>query len=247
MGDLLFVTVCEPIRLGSLHLSDRSVTIQAAGNLYPSRLAETTMLTTNARNTKAAAVPEPDDNDGLLLSFEQIMQIKVTKATTAKVTAKAPCHLGPVIWAHAVESKAAGMAAPVGLPARYLTKGLSASMPGGPGWAQAPGDLSAIDHPVGSQPKRDPLDKLIAAAIFNSYGGQPFYKGPSAAEGGIMPVNAVLLMLSTEPALQRVRKWSHVLVGPQSILSHVADVAGRYAICRSEGITLVSDFFAPAA
>jgi hypothetical protein len=56
-------------------------------------------------------------------------------------------------------------------------------------------------------------------------------------------------VLQTQPNQQKARKWGQVLTGSgqTNLLAQVANVSGRFAILRPEGITLVQDFYAPPA
>jgi hypothetical protein len=199
-------------------------------------------------NRKAAAAPEPIDpnESGILLSFEQIMalSLKAPKGAEAeKVT------VAPIVWAPQIAEAAAGLPVPVELPTRYLSKGLSKGIPDGDGWVSAPANLETLNKPAGNKPCKFPLDKVLRCAITNDWGGQQLHNGKAATEGGTLPVALVLMLLGTKPELQCRYKWAQTLTGSQSILEHIADISGRYAILRPSGITLVRDFYAapPAA
>jgi hypothetical protein len=197
------------------------------------------------RNRTNAAAPEPTDpnESGILLSFEQIMALSLKtpkEAKAEKVTA------APIVWTPQITEAAAGLPVPIELPTRYLSKGLSKGIPNGEGWVSAPASLEALNKPAGDKPCKFPLDQVLRCAITNDWGGQQLHNGKAATEGGTLPVALVLMLLGTKPELQRRYKWSQVLTGSQSILEHIADISGRYAILRPEGITLVRDFYAAA-
>ena len=199
-------------------------------------------MTTANRNTPA---PEPIDpnESGILLSFEQIMALSLKapkEAKAEKVT------VAPIVWAPQIVEAAAGLPVPIELPTRYLSKGLSKGIPNGDGWASAPASLEALNRPAGSKPCKFPLDRILRCAITNEWGGQQLHNGKAATDGGTLPVALALMLLGTKPELQRRYKWSQVLTGPQSILEHIADISGRYAILRPSGVTLVRDFYAAA-
>ena len=94
-----------------------------------------------------------------------------------------------------------------------------------------------------------PLLAVIRAALLNDWHGQRLHNGPAATEGGCLPLPVLLTVLATQPNQQQARKWSQILTGSgqTNLLAQVANVAGRFAILRPEGITLVRDFYAPAA
>lgn len=207
--------------------------------------------TTNAMNSRkptAAATPAPEPEDGILLSLEQILAIKAKAIKAEKAEKADKKEPAPVLWTPATVAAAAALPVPVQLPSRYPGRGPGATLHGEPGWFAKPKDLTAVNGPVCPQRRNDPLLTVIRCAILNDWGGVPIHKGPSAADGGIMPLPALLTLLQTERQQQQVRKWAHVLVnsGQTNLLAQVANVAARYAILRPDGIRLVQDFYAPA-
>ena len=207
------------------------------------------MTSRNRTNTNAAASPEPiDPNESLLVSLDELIAVAqahkarrqnpITDAQAAK----------PVIWNAATVAAAAALPVPVEMPARYPVKGPGAQITPS-GFVAAPKDLGALDHAPCPERRNDPLLAVIRAALLNDWHGQRLHNGASAAEGGILPLPVLLTVLATQPNQQQARKWSQTLTGSgqTNLLAQVANVAGRFAILRPEGITLVRDFYAPAA
>ena len=200
-------------------------------------------MATNTRNTKPAAAPEPQDpNDTLLIGLDEL--IAVARAQRAKVT---PTHASaqtpkPVIWTPATVAAAAALPIPVELPSRYPAKGPGAQAPNGPVFIGAPKDLSALDHAPCPQRRNDPLLAVLRAALTNDWHGQRIHNGTSAADGGTLPLPVLFTVLATQPEQQKARRWSQILTssGQTCILAQLANVGGRFAICRPEGITLAS-------
>ena len=89
---------------------------------------------------------------------------------------------------------------------------------------------------------------MLRAALLNDWHGQKIHNGPAAAEGGTLPLPVLFTVLATQPEQQKARRWSQTLAssGQTCILAQLANVGGRFAICRPEGITLVRDFYAAA-
>jgi hypothetical protein len=207
-------------------------------------------MTTNNR-TKAAAAGIPDPNDGeLLLDLAEMLSLAMkakaaTKADRRSVT-------GPpmsVAWTAATITAAAALPIPVELPTRYPAKGPGAQMAGSPAFIAAPKDLESLDAPACPERRNDPLLSAIRSALLNDWMGQQLHSGASAVDGGILPLPVLLTVLATQPEQQKARKWSQALTasGQTCIIAQVANVAGRFVVCRPEGITLARDFYAPEA
>lgn len=203
-------------------------------------------MATNTR-TKTAASPEPNDpNDSLLVSLDELVGLaQAHKAQAQTQKAQGPA-AAPIVWGPAVVAAAAALPVPIELPNRYPAKGPGAQLPE-PAWVSGPKCLGALDAPACPERRNDPLLAAIRAAVLNDWHGRKVHSGRSAAEGGRLPVQALLLVLATHPSQQKARKWAQVLVGSgqTNLLAQVANVAGRFAVLRPEGITLVRDFYAP--
>lgn len=200
------------------------------------------------RNVKAAAIPEPSDaNDSLLVSIDELIAIAAVQRTKVAPTSRAKAEPLPVLWTPATVAAATALPVPVELPSRFPVKGPGAQLIP-PGFVAAPKDLTALDHAVCPERRNDPLLAVIRAALLNDWHGQRLHNGESAANGGIMPLPVLLTVLATQPNQQKARKWAQTLTGSgqTNLLAQVANVAGRFAILRPEGITLVRDFYATA-
>jgi len=200
-------------------------------------------MTTNARSNKAAAAPEPDES-GLLFSLSDLIAAAAAAKPTQTASAPKP-QAQPLIWNPATVTAAAALPVPIELPTRYPAKGPGAQM-AQPAFIAAPKDLTALDAPACPERRNDPLLAAIRAALLNDWHGNPLHNGTSAAEGGILPLPVLLTVLATQPNQQKARKWAQILTGSgqTNVLAQVANVAGRFAILRPEGITLIRDFFA---
>ena len=179
-----------------------------------------------------------------LIAVARAQRAKATPAASTKATA------APVIWTPATVQAAAALPVPIELPSRYPAKGPGAQAPNGPVFVGAPKDLSALDHAPCPQRRNDPLLAVLRAALLNDWHGQKIYNGPAAADGGTLPLPVLLTVLATQPEQQKARRWAQTLAssGQTCILAQVANVAGRFALCRPNGITLVRDFYGlPAA
>jgi hypothetical protein len=202
------------------------------------------MTSNNARNNKPAAAPEPDDS-GLLISLDAM--IAALRHAHTETIAKAARVSQPVVWTPATVTAAAALPVPVELPTRYPVKGPSAQLQGQRAFIAAPKDLAALDAPACPDRRNDPLLAAIRAALLNDWPAiGALHNGPSAAEGGILPLPVLLTVLAAQPNQQKARKWAQILTGSgqTNILAQVANVAGRFAILRPEGITLIRDFYA---
>lgn len=201
------------------------------------------MTSNNARNNKPAAAPEPDDS-GLLISLDAM--VAALRSAHTETIAKAARISQPVAWTPSTISAACALPVPVELPTRYPAKGPGAQINGTSGFVAAPKDLTALDGPVCPPRRHDPLLTAIRAALLNDWAGMPLHRGESAAEGGILPLPVLLTVLQTQPNQQKARKWAQILTGSgqTNVLAQVANVAGRFAILRPEGITLIRDFYA---
>jgi hypothetical protein len=206
-------------------------------------------MTTNNR-TKAAAAGFPDPNDGeLLLDLAEMLSLAMkakaaTKADRRSITG-APV---TIAWTPSTIAAACALPIPMELPSRYPVRGPGAQMKDGPAFVAAPKDLEAINGPVCPPRRHDPLLNVIRAALLNDWAGMPLHRGESAAEGGLLPLSVLLTVLQTQPNQQKARKWGQVLTGSgqTNLLAQVANVSGRFAILRPEGIVLVRDFYAAA-
>lgn len=196
---------------------------------------------------KPAFQPEPSDpSDDLLVSLDELIALATrAKAERAKAEPTGAKVAIPTVWTPATMAAAAALPVPLELPSRFPVKGPGAQLEP-PGFVAAPKDLTALEHPVCPERRNDPLLAAIRAALLNNWHGRSLHSGPSAAEGGILPLPALFLALATRPDQQKARKWAHVLTGSgqTNILAQVANVAGRFAVCRPGGITLVQDFYA---
>lgn len=202
-------------------------------------------MATNTRN----ASPEPiDPNESLLVSLDELIAVAAAQRAKVTPTASAKATAAPVLWTPATVAAAAALPVPVEMPARYPVKGPGAQITPS-GFVAAPKDLSALDHAPCPERRNDPLLAVIRAALLNDWHGVTLHTGASAAEGGILPLPVLLTVLATQPAQQKARKWSQQLTGSgqTNLLAQVANVAGRFAVCRPEGITLVRDFYATAS
>ena len=204
------------------------------------------MATNNTRNTRNAASPEPNEGDGLLLNLSDMLAAAAA-AKPAKVAAAAKPQAQPVAWSPATIAAAAALPIAVELPSRYPAKGPGAQM-AEPGFIAAPKDLEALNQPAAPERRNDALLTAIRSALRNDWHGQRLYAGPAATDGGCLPLPVLLTVLATQPEQQKARKWAQTLTtsGQTCIIAQAANVAGRFVICRPEGITLVRDFYAAA-
>lgn len=199
---------------------------------------------------KPAHTPEPiDPNESLLVSLEELVAIASAQrkpAAQAQAQAQAP---KPVLWTPATVAAAAALPVPIELPTRYPSRGPGAQAPGGPVFVAMPKDLGSLDHAPCPQRRNDPLLAVLRAACLNDWHGQAIHNGPAAAAGGVLPLPVLLTVLNTQPAQQKARRWAHRLTasGQTNILAQLANVAGRFAILRPEGVRLVRDFYGTAA
>jgi len=201
-------------------------------------------MTTNARNTKAAAAPEPDES-GLLFSLSDLIAAAAAAKPTQAASAAKP-QAQPLIWTPATVTAAAALPVPVELPTRYPAKGPGSQM-AQPAFIAAPKDLAALDAPACPERRNDPLLAALRAALLNDWPViGALHTGPSAADGGILPLPVILTVLAAQPNQQKARKWAQILTGSgqTNILAQVANVAGRFAILRPDGVQLVRDFYA---
>lgn len=200
-------------------------------------------MTNNARS-KAASAPEPDDS-GLLLSLDAMVAALRNVNVSAK--SKETCRtVSAVVWTPSTISAACALPMAIELPSHYPSRGPGAQLDGSPAFVAAPKDLTALDNPVCPARRSDPLLTAIRCALLNDWAGMPIHRGESAAEGGLLSVSVLLTVIATQPQHQKTRKWAQVLTGSgqTNLLAQVANVAGRFAVMRPEGITLVRDFYA---
>jgi hypothetical protein len=198
------------------------------------------------RKPAPASAPEPiDPNESLLVSLDELIAIASAqrgRPAAAQAQAQAP---KPVLWTPSTVAAAAALPVPVELPSRYPARGPGAQAPGGPVFIAAPKDLSSLDHAACPQRRNDPLLAVLRAALLNDWHGQAIHSGPAAAAGGVLPLSVLLTVLNTQPSQQKARKWAQILTGSgqTNILAQCANVSGRFAICRPEGLRLVRDFY----
>lgn len=205
------------------------------------------MTTRNRTNAPAAPAPEPNEGESLLLNLADLMAAAAA-AKPAKVAAAAKPQAQPIVWSPATIAAAAALPVAVELPSRYPAKGPGSTM-AEPGFIAAPRDLEALNQPAAPERRNDALLTVIWSALRNDWHGQRLYTGPAATDGGILPLPVLLTVLATQPERQKARKWAQTLAnsGQTCLIAQTANVAGRFVICRPEGITLVRDFYAPAA
>jgi len=193
----------------------------------------------------AALEPEPSDpNDSMLVSVEQLLALASAAASTRKL-ATAKVTYTPATWAPAVMAAAAALPIPIKLPTQYPVKGPGAQL-NPAAWVAAPKDLTGLDHPACPARRNDPLLAAIRAALLNDWHGHALHRGTSAADGGVLPLSVLFMVLATQPSQQKARRWAQILhgSGQTNVLAQVANVAARFVVCRPEGITLVRDFYA---
>lgn len=193
----------------------------------------------------ALPAPEPREPDELLSSVEALLRVAAVAKAATKPVSSTTARTAPeaVLWLPETIAAAGELPVPVQLPERYPSRGPSVKVGA---FMAMPRDLGALDHPVAPERRQDPLLVAIRAAVLNDWHGHKLHAQPSAAEGGTLPVATLLMVLATQPSAQKVRKWAHTLTGSgqTNILAQVANVAGRFAILRPDGITLVRDFYA---
>jgi hypothetical protein len=90
-------------------------------------------------------------------------------------------------------------------------------------------------------------------AVNNEFMGAQLYDGPSAADGGSLPLSIALMLLALIHQSKRP-KWTQTLAVRQkqdkstgTMLQQIADLAGRYVILRDGVITLTTDFYGEVA
>lgn len=204
---------------------------------------------TTRNRTNAAAAPEPiDPNDTLLIGLDELIAVARAQRAKATPTASTKATAAPVLWTPATVQAAGALPVPIELPGRYPAKGPGAQAPNGPVFIGAPKDLSALDGPACPARRNDPLLAVIRAALLNDWHGHALHTGPSAADGGTLPLPVLFTVLATQPEQQKARRWSQTLAssGQTCIMAQLANVGGRFAICRPSGIVLVRDFYAAA-
>jgi len=201
--------------------------------------------------TDADADADADDSPLLLNPADLIAALKAARESERSSGRSSTSSSGERIatrchWKTADIMGAKSLPVPIDLPERFPSKAPSGASLKSPAFIGAPKDLDALDLPPCQPIRNDVLRSAVRAALLNDYLGIQLYKGRSAADGGVMPLAALWLVLSTEPERQKVRKWSQrlwVSSGQGSITSQLADIAGRYAIVRPEGVRLVRDFY----
>lgn len=203
---------------------------------------------------KKISAPQPeDDNSETLLSLSDLLSIGAAAAAirpsaSAKGGASDRVNLPPIAWNPATIAAAGALPVPLELPTRYpsRSRGPSGQLQGEPGFVAAPKDLGALNQGVCPDRRHDPLLTAIRAALMNNWHGHKMYSGVSAADGGTLPVELLLTVLAAVPMQQKARKWAQTIVGSgqTNLLAQVANVAGRFAVMRPSGITLVQDFYA---
>jgi hypothetical protein len=199
-----------------------------------------------ASRSQTAQTPEPTDpNESLLVSLDELIAVARAQRAKTALSDRAKSAPAPVLWTPATVAAAAALPVPVEMPSRYPVKGPGAQITPS-GFVAAPKDLGALDHAACPERRNDPLLAVIRAALLNDWHGQRLHNGTSAADGGTLPLPVLLTVLATQPEQQKARKWAQLLTGSgqTNLLAQVANVAGRFAILRPEGITLVRDFYA---
>ena len=202
------------------------------------------MTSNNTRNSKAAAAPEPEDS-GLLFSLSDLIAAAAAAKPTQAASAPKP-QAQPLIWTPTTVTAAAALPVPIELPTRYPAKGPGSQM-AQPAFIAAPKDLAALDAPACPERRNDPLLAAIRAALLNDWPAiGALHNGTNAADGGTLPLPVLLTVLATQPNQQKARKWAQVLTGSgqTNVLAQVANVAGRFAILRPDGVQLIRDFYA---
>jgi len=202
-------------------------------------------------NADADADDAQEDGSALLLNPADLIAALQAARAAERSSGRSSSSSGERIaarchWKTADIMGAKSLPVPIDLPERFPSKAPSGASLKSPAFIGAPKDLAGLDLPPCQPIRNDVLRSAVRAALLNDYLGIQLYKGRSAADGGIMPLAALWLVLSTEPERQRVRKWAQrlwVSSGQGSITSQLADIAGRYAIVRPEGVRLVKDFY----
>lgn len=201
---------------------------------------------------KKIATPQPeDDSRETMLNLSDLLSIGAAAAAarpsaSAKGGASDRANLPPIVWSPATVAAAGALPVALELPTRYPSRGPSGQLQGPPAFVAAPKDLDTLNQAVCPERRHDPLLTVIRAALMNDWHGHKMYPGASAADGGTLPVELLLTVLATVPMQQKARKWAQQLVGSgqTNLLAQCANVAGRFAVLRPNGITLVQDFYA---
>lgn len=207
--------------------------------------------------------PQPGDNGGedetlqedgdgepkAPLSLADLLKIGATAKSPSRAKGgdgSGRANQPPIAWNPATIAAASALPVPLELPARYPSRGPSGQLQGPPAFVAAPKDLEALNQATCPDRRNDPLLAVIRAALLNDWHGHRMHRGASAADGGTLPVELLLTVLATVPMQQKARKWAQQLAGSgqTNLLAQCANVAGRFAILRPQGITLVRDFYA---
>lgn len=211
---------------------------------------------------KAAPAPAPgDDSNGqeqpILTGSELLAQLRAAKQQATARAKEQATHTGGapkpdrrIMWPETVTAAAEAMTPVLLLPTHApskgpsvqgVTRGILASV-------AAPRDLEALNRPipVPAEGRNDPLLVIVRSWIHNSCYGCPLYSGPSMAEGGRMPFQTIIETLPLEAERYKKTAWSQVAFGKgqTSILSQIANQAGRFAVlnCEDFTVSLVRDF-----
>lgn len=192
----------------------------------------------------AISAPAPQESSDFL-SLDVLLRIAADAKPQRRSQAGERQALPPVVWSESIVTLANSLPVPMALPDRFPAKGPSVSLDV-PGWAHAPKDLAEVNGPACPvRHRHDPLLTALRSALINDWHGTPIHPGPSAADGGVLPIEVALTVLGTAPELQKARKWAHTLTGSgqTSLGAQLANVSARYVIIRPSGITLVRDFY----
>jgi hypothetical protein len=166
----------------------------------------------------------------------------------------------PIAWPEALQQQAAQMMPAFFLPSRPPARGLATEgiCRGRRCFAAAPSDLSMLNQPVPPAPVdlsgHEMQELLLALAHNDYYGTGGLHDGPSAVDGGRLPLEAVLEAFEMA-GTYKARRWAQILfpVGDelekkskQTCLMHkMAEMTGRYVVfdCETFAFELVTDFF----
>lgn len=182
-----------------------------------------------------------------------------SKATSKAGAGRKPLP-APIAWPEAIKAQAQGMAPVFFLPSRPPARGLATEgiCRGRRCFAAAPADLTALNRPVPPAPTdlsgHEMQNLLLCLAHNDYYGTGELHDGPSAVDGGELPLGAVFDAFEMSQTYGS-RKWAQILfpVGDElekkskqtCLLHKFAEMTGRYVVfdCERFTIKLVADFF----
>lgn len=231
--------------------------LQAGGS--PRRSTDLKIMTTKG---KIAATPAPgDDSNGqdqrILSGADLLAQLRAAKEQATAKAKEQATHTGGtpkpdrrIIWPETVTAAAEAMTPALLLPTHAPSKGPSVQgvARGILASVAAPRDLESLNRPIPAPAgnRNDPLLVIVRGWIHNSCYGCPLYAGQSMAEGGRMPLEVILNTLPLEAERYKGTAWSQTMFGKgqTSILSQIANQAGRFAVlnCEDFTVSLVRDF-----